>query len=414
MSAVFEPGVLDSVINASYLDIPLSSAGIDGARNAATKSYNFLTGVLSADFTFARASNASYFNSVGLQAQAAANNLRFDYDPITLAIRGALLEAQATDSIPYSSDFTQWALLGAAITPGYGTAPDGTGNATRMASSAPGTTMINAIYTTTTADIVKCIDVKPITGVWCGLTINGGAQLDGAFFNLSTGTIGTVAAGVSAQIKPLAGGWFRISIGVPTAHTIIAFQSASADNQAFSYLNGTEDYLIYQADSASVLSSPIPTSGLAATRLADSLINTSIPWFNAASGTFVCEFITPQVVLPGQVLAAFSDGTANNEFIIYAGYAAGTAAIGSVSAGVSSLSAPFLISANSKHKIAFAYDASSMYGAMDGVSVGTITGATLPTGINKLQLGSNFGGCFRKFDYYNTKYSPTKLFGIST
>jgi hypothetical protein len=52
-----------------------------------------------ARITFARASTATYYNSSGLIASAASGAPRFDYDPVTLAPRGLLLEEQRTNEV---------------------------------------------------------------------------------------------------------------------------------------------------------------------------------------------------------------------------------------------------------------------------------------------------------------------------
>lgn len=49
------------------------------------------------NITFTRASSATYVNSAGLIATALTNNPRFDYDPVTLAALGLLIEEQRTN-----------------------------------------------------------------------------------------------------------------------------------------------------------------------------------------------------------------------------------------------------------------------------------------------------------------------------
>jgi len=58
---------------------------------------NFLTGTLDSSITFTRASTATFIGSNGLIQSAAINEPRFDYDPVTLAPKGLLMEEQRTN-----------------------------------------------------------------------------------------------------------------------------------------------------------------------------------------------------------------------------------------------------------------------------------------------------------------------------
>ena len=58
---------------------------------------NFLTGTLDSSITFTRASTATFIGSNGLIQAAAINEPRFDYDPVTLAPKGLLMEEQRTN-----------------------------------------------------------------------------------------------------------------------------------------------------------------------------------------------------------------------------------------------------------------------------------------------------------------------------
>lgn len=58
---------------------------------------NFLNGALDSRFTFTRASTAWAYNSSGVLTSYATNTPRFDYDPVTLAPKGLLLEEARTN-----------------------------------------------------------------------------------------------------------------------------------------------------------------------------------------------------------------------------------------------------------------------------------------------------------------------------
>jgi hypothetical protein len=66
----------------------------------ATLDLSFLSGPpLDPRLTFSRASTATYFDSSGTMQTATTNAPRFDYDPVTHALRGLLIEEQRTNSL---------------------------------------------------------------------------------------------------------------------------------------------------------------------------------------------------------------------------------------------------------------------------------------------------------------------------
>ena len=82
-------------------------------------------GSLPAGVTFTRASTATYFDATGTMQTAAANTPRWDYDPVTHALNGLLIEEQRTNSAAEQCDARD------AIRHRHGTVP------TRCRSTAP-------------------------------------------------------------------------------------------------------------------------------------------------------------------------------------------------------------------------------------------------------------------------------------
>ena len=82
--------------------VSLSGGGISGGGSSlppgVTLDLNFMNpGVLDPRIAFTRASTGTYFDSAGVMQTAAINAPRWDYDPVTLAPRGLLLEDQRTN-----------------------------------------------------------------------------------------------------------------------------------------------------------------------------------------------------------------------------------------------------------------------------------------------------------------------------
>jgi hypothetical protein len=67
------------------------------AESGAALSLNFLSGLLDSRISFTRGTNATFVGSNGLIQSSVINTPRFDYDPVTLAPKGLLIEEQRTN-----------------------------------------------------------------------------------------------------------------------------------------------------------------------------------------------------------------------------------------------------------------------------------------------------------------------------
>lgn len=120
-------------------------------------------GALDPRITFTRSSIATVTNSLGLLQTVQANVPRFDYDPVTLAAKGLLIEEQRTNLAVYSSEFDNaaWPRSGTTVTPNVAVSPDGnvTADQITMTSSAfiycQNATVANATQTYTASIWVK-------------------------------------------------------------------------------------------------------------------------------------------------------------------------------------------------------------------------------------------------------------------
>lgn len=96
-AALGVPAAAQCVVS-TFPDSNLPGRCVDGlAVPAADIDLDFLSGALDPSITFARASVATYFDSAGVMQTAAINAARFDYDPVTLAPRGLLIEDARTN-----------------------------------------------------------------------------------------------------------------------------------------------------------------------------------------------------------------------------------------------------------------------------------------------------------------------------
>src|SRR5580765_5882879 len=82
----------------------MSNAGV---YTSPSLDLNFMVpGVLDPRITFTRASTATYTDMSGTIQSVAVNAPRWDYDPVTLALRGLLIEEARTNLLLQSGDMS--------------------------------------------------------------------------------------------------------------------------------------------------------------------------------------------------------------------------------------------------------------------------------------------------------------------
>lgn len=221
-----------------------------------------------------------------------------------------------------------------------------------------------------------------------------------------------VAGTVEAQPIPLSGNRWRLLLraaGVVQAnvHRYYVFPAGTTAADTGRTWMG-----VFQAEDLDSSTSPIITTGAAATRVADTMSITSLgTWFNASEGTIVIDGTVRGVQLADEMLVTISDGTTNEahvlqrslanagklEYVVLDGGGAPQAAI--LSAYEQVVDVPFRMAASYKLN-AFAL-------AVNGQKQGaTDTVGTLPT-VTRIDIGSAFGtslflnGYVKRFAFYN-------------
>lgn len=231
---------------------------------------DFSSGTMPTAVTFTRADStarATYIDASGyVKTVTAAGDPRFDYTGGVA--KGLLIEAAATNIIPYSNAFTSgsWYLGGtpAILTPNYAIGPDGvTGSAWRFQGTTNNSVFATPVSNGGAAHLIS-IYAKSNTGANQTFTIyNGSAQLIYTATNV----------------------WKRFEISVAGSWSYAYFGTYGLN----------QDILIWGAQSevgASTASSYIPTDASALTRLADDAVIRSTAWTSlyAQPGAMVVEF----------------------------------------------------------------------------------------------------------------------------
>jgi hypothetical protein len=276
-------------------------------------------------FNFERSSSATTINKQGLIETVGANEPRIDYKDNTKG--SLLLEPQRSNLVTYSEDFSDssWTKSGPTLTYNQGVSPDGNNNATKMIPSTSNTSQ--DIFATTTAlgstAYTRSFFAKADGYNWINIQQYDGLTNLGAWFDLSTGSLGNTQSNVTSAIKHYGNGWYRCSV------TFTTQSSASNERAQIKVVggngattlqgNGIDGVLIWgaQLEQGSYATSYIPTSGGAVTRVADVCNNgANEQVINSTEGVLYVEIKRPINQLETNQYLGVSDGSTDNRFII--------------------------------------------------------------------------------------------------
>ncbi len=280
--------------------------------NGATLDLSFFPGTLDPRITFTRASTATYFDSSGTMQTAASGAPRFDYDPVTHALRGLLIEEARTNLAPNSGNMTvggTYTPAASTIVAAAGVAPDSSNTMMRVVETAANsehgfysvaTVAASTVYTYSL--FAKAAEVRYLYLV----ADDGGPNLFAATFDLTAGTVSkAIAAGgtgtaTAAAIQNVGSGIYRCSItgslGAATAMRLYPHLSnVGSPVGAPSYAgNAANGLLVWgaQLEQGAFPTSYIPTTAAAVTRAMDVATIPPAGWFVSPGGSWSAEFIS--------------------------------------------------------------------------------------------------------------------------
>jgi hypothetical protein len=354
---------------------------------------------------------------------------RFDYDPVTLAAKGLLIEEARTNLLTYSEQFDNvlWLKTNAAITANSTAAPDGTNTADTLVENAlSGQHRILQIVTTTAAPYTWTVYAKqgPGSKRWLNLYPQGAGVNATAIFDLTLGTVTSSGLGqyLNSSITAAGNGWYRCSIsftGAAVAVSCVAYLSNASNTSAPVYTgDGTSGIFVWgaQLELGAFATSYIPTVASQVTRSADVATMTGTnfsSWYNQSEGTFVTSADTFGSGSFRYALSA-SNGAISERITFFATTASALRYIvtdGNVAQADISLAG---MNANVVNKVAGAYKINSFNAALNGVVGTEVASGTVPTPDRLLigldAVGSGFiNGHIRQIAYYNTRLPNTEL-----
>ena len=362
-------------------------------------------GALDPRITFARANPvATVTNQLGLIQTVAANTPRFDYDPVTLAAKGLLIEEQRTNLCLYSAGVggTGWNNTNAGTgvlpvsTTNFAVAPDGTTTASRVQVSLGGGT--------TSTD--QSITAQTLTGTSCR----------GSFYiKTNDGSSKTIyVRGQNAANITVDGTWRRYDFD---AGTLSGTQFGVGLRGGQTPTNSdTADLLVWgaQLEAGAFPTSYIPTVASQVTRSSDvASVNTLSPWFNATEGTLFSQWDSFSVGAISPASVALVD-TANPTNITVNLWQTTT-----VRAFWGTNSINTLAAVQSINSAAIAFSNASYAISANGASVISGSGTVAIASINQMNIGryvTNPGylnGHIRRITYYPRRLSNAELQAIT-
>jgi hypothetical protein len=367
-------------------------------------------------------------NFIPVLQTAAVNQARLDYNPVTRAPNGLVIEEQRTNLALYSEQFDNafWIKTNSAtVTPNVLVAPDGTLTADKLVSANNTNTFAvynfgMAVLNASTYTISCYAKAGEIT--WLSMLLyNGtGGVHPTAYYDLSNGTLGSFA-GPSANptITAVGNGWYRCTLsGTVQAVAGGGAIYLSAGNGLQTIVgNGYSGAYIWgaQLEAGAFATSYIPTGSILNTRTADVATMTGAnfsSWYNPAEGTLYYETAMQSSSFGGALYV--NEGTANN--IIGMQLDSRTQFQANIVTNGSPQAAWFFASgqvANTFYKRALAYKTNDAATAFNFGTVLTDTSVVLPT-VNTLRLGTatttiDLGGVYKKIAYYPVRLSDAEL-----
>lgn len=214
---------------------------------------DFVSGdALDERLTTTRASEASYFDADGVLRFANPNTPRIDYDPITRACRGLLVEEARTNVVTESSMLYRWSVTGARVEPHAAVAPDGTLTATKLIGAVnavnPAIHQIERSMGQRDAGAVATASVFAKAAEAHELRLRAGrSDAESVLFNLLTGEGTAGYSVVSFSAVQCGNGWWRLSVTATTlqsnANQYLTLSIITSDNVSGAYVWGAQGEL---------------------------------------------------------------------------------------------------------------------------------------------------------------------------
>ena len=393
---------------------------------------DFTTASLDPRVTFTRAlATATRVNSAGLIESVAADTPRFDFDPVTLACKGLLIEESRLNNFTLITNFANAYFTKNRVTVSTGAIASTYAliNADKLTETA--TSGTHEVYreVTVTASTANTFSfyVKAAERTWVYANLVHPSVADNrTWFNLSTGAIGTNASGNTGTITNAGNGWWRITLARTTSVGQTSMGCAiglSTGNNTFTYTgDGTSGLYAYglQHETGAFATSLITADGTNGnvTRNTDVATMTGTnfsDWFNATEGTFVATAASLTTSAATRSIFDVRSATTIRMSLSNFGTSASFAVVDTTTQA--SLDGTSSVVANTFFQVAGGYKVDNFGCAANGGVAATDTLGTVPVanvawigGINGTSVRN---GWISKISYYPQKLTSAELSAFS-
>jgi len=398
---------------------------------------DFTLGSIDSRLTCSGGANGTAVNSSG--NIAAATCPRFDYDPVTRACKGLLIEEQRTNLLLRSAEFdnASWSKNAATVTANATTGPDGTASADLLIPDGTSTathqaTQTYAGWTSGTTYTLSCY--MKASGYQYGRlilpsTAFGAGTNQHANYDLANGTTNIISGTGTSTITAVGNGWYRCTLTATADVTISATLNVRASSVATNTAitgDGTSGIYIWgaQLEAGAFATSYIPTTSATVTRTADSVTMTDLSWYRQHQGTFVVGADTSIVVSGGNLGLVSVDSASQRGHCFHlgtTGIPTARSRDASVSVGVNLSSA---ITANTAFKVAGVLTQALRNGSVNGAAVASESTIAAVPDNTQLTVGwqritgtaaANYiNGHVRTIQYYTVAANDSQLKWLST
>jgi hypothetical protein len=344
---------------------------------------------------------------------------RFDYDPVTLAAKGLLIEEQRTNLVTYSEQFNNaaWSKSSVTVTADTTVAPDGTTTADTLTTSTIGGFTWQVVGFTGDGDKVFSCFVKAGTAATSVVQIRDATVTANRGYFIITWTAGVpsvarLTTGTVLGVDAFGNGWYRLRL--------LATGVVAANSNQYRFLpdttSGTGTVIAWgaQAENGAFATSYIPTVASQVTRSADVATMTGTnfsSWYNQSAGTFVVGADRIGFSSSDMLFAATDSGSTN--LLQQTAPSATSSRFNVRVGGVDQAILNTTVSASAVDKIASAYAENDFASVVNGGTLVTDTSGTIPT-VDRLGIGSRlasifYNGHIRQIAFYNTRLSNATL-----